>query len=159
MFCATLSPKYSLCDALSDGSRVCYRDPEHGPRMRGSVPGTVSMTAREKTPACPAGLSYAQFVSLSDELLMVHLGQGCADDLAVLFERYHRCSFGDRQDRQVWGAGLVFLAHGTLGPINRSRRFDDKLTLPAAGGQHVLCHSVPKIFFVRRSFGRKQGVL
>jgi len=48
------------------------------------------MTAPEKTPTCPAGLSYAQFVSLSDALLMVHLGQGRADALAVLFDRYHR---------------------------------------------------------------------
>src|SRR6266852_5257494 len=48
------------------------------------------MTAPNKTPGCPPMVSYREFVLLSDELLMVHLGQGHPDALAVLFDRYHR---------------------------------------------------------------------
>src|SRR5229473_7868248 len=48
------------------------------------------MSAPDKTPGGPPMLSYGEFVSLSDELLMVHLGQGHPDALAVLFDRYHR---------------------------------------------------------------------
>src|ERR1700730_3533616 len=48
------------------------------------------MTAPDKTPGSSPTLSCAEFVSLSDELLMVHLGQGHPDALAILFDRYHR---------------------------------------------------------------------
>jgi RNA polymerase sigma-70 factor (ECF subfamily) len=48
------------------------------------------MTAPDKTPGSSRTLSYTEFVSLSDELLMVHLGHGHPDALAVLFDRYHR---------------------------------------------------------------------
>src|SRR5260370_37293337 len=48
------------------------------------------MTAPDKMPGCPPMLSYGESVLLSDELLMVHLGQGHSDALAVLFDRYHR---------------------------------------------------------------------
>ncbi len=48
------------------------------------------MTAPDKNSDCPPMVSYGEFVSLSDELLMAHLGQGNPDALAVLFDRYHR---------------------------------------------------------------------
>ena len=48
------------------------------------------MTAPDKMPGSARALLYSECVSLSDELLMLHLGQGHADALAVLFDRYHR---------------------------------------------------------------------
>lgn len=48
------------------------------------------MTEPDNTSDSSRSSSYEEFVSLSDEILMVHLGQGHPDALAILFDRYHR---------------------------------------------------------------------
>jgi RNA polymerase sigma-70 factor (ECF subfamily) len=48
------------------------------------------MITPDKTSGNLPALRYSEFLSLSDELLMVHLGQGHPDAMAVLFDRYHR---------------------------------------------------------------------